>query len=53
MYARIKSTRTRVKRDMYGMPVTEEEKSDDEEVEEGEEESGTGALLYHQHLREY
>ena len=34
MYTRVKRVRPQVKRDMYGMPVTEEEK-DDEDEEDG------------------
>jgi hypothetical protein len=34
MYSKVKRTRQRVKRDMYGIPITEEGKSDEESTDE-------------------
>ena len=48
MYTRVKRQRRKIKRDMYGMPLVdqEEEKStEDEETEEEEDEEEVGLLF--------
>ena len=39
MYTRVKRVRPQVKRDMYGMPVTEEEKDEEDDDESSSESS--------------